>query len=360
VSVEERPGPALPAPVSREPHGMPFALRPVKLLAGAALLTMLLARLVAPAVAGVAVGIDAWIEGIDYVAGLATQILALAASVTAFSQITSVVREPIAILPRVASAVLGGVVVLMALSAAGLRPHAVVLSIIGVCSGAFAVLSAWEAVRWPGARVAGIAVGAAGVSTMVRLAGVALAAHVVEGNQPGAAAWARGVASASFAFDVCLLAAAVSWIALCGRRVAIPVLLGALALAALLTGVAVARPEDPSAWVLLVSRGSERLLARPEPFVPLVVDLFAGIFAVVLALAALLTRSPIPALGGAVALALLVRGSGEVPLFGILLVVAATTLLLGAHVSPASRARPPVRAAPPQGPSEVENSARRH
>lgn len=334
-------------------------LSPVKILAALSILAMLTGKVIAPSAAGIAVGIDHWIDGLEFAAGITAQLLALGASITALSHLVAVARHPSPVWFRTGAILTGCVVVLIGLSAAGTRPHPVTLSAIGILAGVLAVAAAWDAMRSPIARIAGLVVGAAGMSTMIRLVGVALAEHAVEMNQPGAAAWARGVATVAFGFDFGLLFGGGTWMAARDKRVAAPLLLLSLGASLLLTRVAVARPDDPGAWALLVARGAERLLTRPEPYVPLAWDLFVAIGALCLAISALFVRSPVPALAGALSLALVVRSSAEVPLFGILLVVASAAVLLS---TPRTRqpAPPSAPAAVPESPPEVETSAQRH
>jgi hypothetical protein len=305
------------------------AVRLVKWLALAAILAMLVGRVIAPSAAGVTVGIGGWVEGLDYAAGLTAQLLALFSAMVALWLMVTAVRQPISIVTRSAAIVLGGVAILISLSAAGTRSHEVTLYAIGSCSGVLAIMVAWDAVRAPASRLVGLAVGAAGISTIVRLTGVALAAHAVELHEPGASAWARGMATIAVSFDLSIVLGAVFWIATRDRRVAAPVLVVTLIVSLLLTRTAALPPDDPGAWAILIARGAHRLLLRPEPYLPLAVDLFIAISSVGLALSALAVRTRVPAFAGAMSIALLVRSSGEVPLFGILLVVAALAIMAG-------------------------------
>jgi hypothetical protein len=89
--------------------------------------------------------------------------------------------------------------------------------------------------------------------------------------------------------------------------------------------------SEPTAVALLVWRASARLLTLPDPGVSAALRVFFGLLAPLTAAAAILVRGPVPALGAAVALALLAHGSVEMPPCALMLVIGALGLGLAAH-----------------------------
>jgi hypothetical protein len=154
---------------------------------------------------------------------------------------------------------------------------------------------------------------------------------------------ARGAATVGFLAGGLAVAAAAAWLTVRSKRMPSPAVVGALGVALLLTRQALlAERDDAGPGTLLVRSAAERLLARPAPYLPLGFQIFVVLLAPLLAALALLAprgsasggarTAPIPpAVGAAIALALLVRDTPEIPLAGLALVIAALAAALAAH-----------------------------
>jgi len=348
------------APSSRSGTSAHWVLRPVRAIAALALLAMLLGRAVAPSLPGVTVGIDTVVEVTGFVASSLAQLFAIVATMLAMAQIVTVARSREISLPvRIPSVVLGGLVILVALSAAGTQLPDFYYSIIGFSAATLAIIAGADGVRMRQARIPALAVGLAGLASMIRLAAVGLAMYSVDRGLPDIGQWARVAATGTFALDALLVVVACGWAATRSRRMASPLVLMCFALAMFATRAALSSPDEATPLFVLAARAGSRLVPRPGSLAPYQVEVFVAVLGVLIAMAVLVARGQIPALAGALSLALVVRSSAEVPLLGVALVVASLSAVLGARdmhgmwaTLLATRREPPVSTpadSPPEG-----------
>ncbi|WP_437818798.1 hypothetical protein [Sorangium sp. So ce1078] len=322
--------------------GMPV-LRLIRPLAVLALLAMLLGRMLAPAMVGLAVGIERAAHTVELAGAGASQLFAIGAIVIAMALIGAVVRSRVPYALRIASIVAGSFVILVVLHATVQRVPDLSAALIGVSAAILALGSAWEALRVPFMRPVAAALGLVGASALVRLTGVLLAVWANDRGSKALAGATSSVATAAFALDA--LAVLVATVALgAGRearprdaeqprpRLVSPLSLAALASALLATRAALAGAADDASMVeTLFRRALDRLLTRPAPVVPLSMQLFAAALSVVIVALALIAPPRLPALGGALALLLVARSAPEVPLSALSLVIAALCVALASR-----------------------------
>lgn len=341
-----RPRSTPPDASSREPlAGLP-ALRLVLPLAGLAVAATILGRMLAPAAAGLAVGTGRLVRGLEIVGGALTQLFAVSAVFVAMALLSAVARSRVPYGLRIGAILAGSFVMLIVLRATVERVPGLSSALIGVLAALLAIGAAWDARRAPFARPVALVLGLVGLGALARLAGVALAIRAADPTRVGLAVPARGIATAGFVIDA--LAVLVTIAVLAPRKpkeaggggsgdarpqhLASPLTLAALALALLATRQALAGGvEEASALDVLFRRALDRLLTRPSPLLPLGVQLFAAALGVLVALSALLARRDVPALTGALALALVARAAPDAPLGALSLVIAAFSLALAAR-----------------------------
>ncbi|WP_437802079.1 hypothetical protein [Sorangium sp. So ce693] len=322
--------------------GLPV-LALIRPLAVLALLAMILGRMLAPAMVGLAVGIERAVHTIELAGAGASQLFAIGAIVVAMALISAVVRSRVPYALRIGTIVAGSFVILVVLHATVQRVPDLSAALIGVSAAILALGSAWEALRVPFVRPVAAALGLVGASALVRLAGVLLAVWANDRGSKALAGATSSVATAAFALDA--LAVLTATVALgAGRearpreaepprpRLVSPLSLVALASALLATRAALAGAADDASMVeALFRRALDRLLTRPAPVVPLSIQLFVAALSVVIVALALVAPPRLPALGGALALLLVAGSAPEVPLGALSLVIAALCVALAAR-----------------------------
>ncbi|WP_437281808.1 hypothetical protein WME90_15020 [Sorangium sp. So ce375] len=315
-------------------------IRPLAVLA---LLAMILGRMLAPAMVGLAVGIERAVHLVELAGAGASQLFAIGAIVIAMALISAVVRSRVPYALRIAAIVAGSFVILVVLHATVQRVPDLSAALIGVSAAILALGSAWEALRVPFVRPVAAALGLVGASALVRLTGVLLAVWANDRGSKALAGATSSVATAAFALDaLAVFAAAVALGASRDARprdgepprprLVSPLSLVALASALFATRAALAGAADDASMVeALFRRALDRLLTRPAPVVPLSMQLFVAALSVVVVALALVAPPRLPALGGALALLLVARSAPEVPLGALSLVIAALCVALASR-----------------------------
>lgn len=328
-------GEAAAIKVERDAHvpAQPMlVLRLVMPLAVLGVLALVFGRLLGPSWAGVAVGMGRVIFIMEVVGGALTQLFAMAAIVLTMAELLAITGSRASHLVRALAVVAGGLAIIVSLFSAGMRVPALSLGLVGATSSALALAGAWDAYKSPFARRAALVLGLIGAAGLVRLASIGVAVLADDRASASLALIARGVATASFVIDTLAVFAAMAVLATNGRKVTSPLTTGALVLAFLATRQAIiGGADDAGTASLLLRRAATRFLTRPEPFVPAQIQFFVGFLAVFAAVSALFGRGQIPALAGAIALALVARGSPDMPLGALVLVVASMSVVLAAR-----------------------------
>jgi hypothetical protein len=353
--LDEGKGPQPPA-ASPSRAGLPI-LRLVPPFAALAIVASLLGRAIGPSMEGLAVGLGRLTSAVQLAGGVLSQVLAVAAIVLAMGEILVTSRSRVPSAVRLGSIGLGGAVVLVCFLASPRReslPEALV-ALMSLSAIAFALLAGVSALKASFSRAAGLILLFVGAGSLLRLIAVAIAFKAGAAGGGRLVGVAGGVATAGFHAGVVAMAIAAAWIASRSRKLASPGTLIPLALALFLTQKALhADGEDAGAFSVLVHRAVERLMVRPLPLLPVGFQIFAALLGPLLAIAALVSRpargasasalAP-PAIGAAIALALLMRDAADVPLGAIALVIAGLTAAIASQdergvwdaIGPASR-----------------------
>jgi hypothetical protein len=322
-------------------------VRPFAVLA---VLAVLLGRAIGPSMAGIGVGMDRIIPAVEFIGKIVSQLFAMSAIVLAMAEILTASKSRLPSVARLGSLGFGGVVILVSLLASPRREilPPLMVGLLALAAALLALLAAVTAWHAPFARAAALVVGLVGLAGVIRLLAVALAYQTAEPRWARLAEGARGIATLGFLVDTAAVLLATVWVASRGRKLVSPVVLVVLGLALLLTQQALrADLEDAGMLSLLIRRAAEHLMTRPTPLLPMGPLIFVAVLAPLVAVAALGVRSvtppgdgsaqptvsaPIPpAIRGVLALALLVRGAPEMPLSGLLLVVAAVSVALASR-----------------------------
>jgi hypothetical protein len=314
-------------------------LAALPLLAGLGLAALLLGRVLGPAIAGVFVGANGLVQGVGKTGDVASQVFAFAAMLAAVVTVLAVARSRLPLAVRFGAISLGGVGVLTTLWALHEPVPAASAGLVSACAAVVALLAAGSAIRAPFARAPAVVVGLVALGALVRLASVGLAIEADADRAPRLAGIAGGCATAAFAADGLAVAIAVAWVAGARRRAGAegPRLVNGWTIVPLglaMIGAWYARigqGAEPPPAALLVWRAALRLLTLPDPSVSTSLRVFFAFLAPLMAAAALLARGAVPALGAAVALALLARGSVEMPPCALMLMIGSLGLGLAAH-----------------------------
>lgn len=296
-----------------------------------AVLGSLFARGVGPSLRGVAVGWDRFTNRAENVVEIVTQLTAVILLTAAVALVVDVARSRAPIYLRATSIVLTGAVgFLLFSSIQAERPFSPVLVALSFASSTLAIATGVDALKQPAAgSLGGVAV-LTGVANYTRTIAVLLANRAALLPHTDGIEGSRVVATVSFGAQILLLVLATAWITLRSKKVASPIIVVALALAALATRQALGE-SDAAPLHFIVKHGLGRLLPSPVPFVPHVVELFVGAFGPLLALAVLAMRRQVPALLGSLALLLVAGASSEIPILSAAVVVASLSLTLASR-----------------------------
>ncbi|MFO0614029.1 MAG: hypothetical protein U0414_15660 [Polyangiaceae bacterium] len=306
-----------------------FATTGVSLVAGLAITIELATRAVAPCLRGLAIGLDAWINRASALQDVLSLTLMIAVFAIGALQVTTLASSRTPLLLRGLAMLGAGVTLLVMLAAPSADRPPLPLLIASAASGStLALLVAASGIgdrtfRLPALAAAGVAIG-----TMARTASVFLAARAAEGPRREGTEPARLLATVGYGADMLVLLAVAAWAASRSRRIALPLVAGALTVAILGARWAVTSPDETSVLAMLVRLGSRMMMSRPVPLVPYYMEIFGILFAFLLAAVTLVVPKQMRSISGALALFAVVRSTGEVPIHASLVAVGALGLLL--------------------------------
>lgn len=306
-----------------------FAMTGVSLVAGLAVVIEVVTRAIAPCLRGLAIGLDAWINRAAFVVDTLTLTLMVAAFALGAVQVTAMAssRTPLALR---AVAMLGGGVTLLVMLAAPSSDHPPLPLLVAsaAASSTLALVAAGAGLRDKVYRLPAIAGIGVALGTMARTAAVFLAARAAAGPRSEGLDPARVLATIGFGADGLVLLAVGAWAVSRSRKVAIPLVVGALTLAGLGARWAVVSPDDTSALAMIVRLGTRMMMSRPVPFAPYALEIFGILIAFLLAAVVLVIPKQARAVSAALALFAVVRSTGEIPLHASLVAVATLGVLL--------------------------------
>lgn len=317
---------------------LPLArVRPVAVLA---VVATVLGRALVPAMRGVVGGEGPWLDRLEVLSALASQLMlvTLATLLVAITfSVLRLTRLPLAY--RLGATALAGVVLGLAMPASVARLGPTFSSILALAAIAAAMLGTAQALVAPHTRAAGVLLGLMAIGALTRQVAWGMAIAGGEKAFVRVAMAARGVATGALVIEGIAVGVAMLWLATRQRRIAS---IGtSVALMIALLGSWIGERIDlvaASPWKLAFARAVNRLVSPPPPLlIGSPVRLFVATLAVSLAAAAVLTRRETPAIVGTLALVLLAGVDADIPLCALSLAVASLAAALAAHDPAAAR-----------------------
>jgi hypothetical protein len=297
-------------------------------------LAVLFGRSLAPALRGAREGLDRIIGYADLWGGIVSYLFAFIGLSAVIVELMLTFREKrFSMVYRVGATVLGLIVVSL-IAPAFREPLPERASIVAaLASGLVAVLASYEAITVPRTRALGVLLATAGAAALFHLGATVLAWHAGEHALYRAAAIARMLATASVLFDTIALLTGFAWLT---TRTSVSTVWGArvalFTACVLAWGAARGGTHDGSPlWQIITYRAVERLLAPPPPYVWIPYRYVLETCAPLLGVVAVFARGQMPAVIGALALALIARPTTDVPLSALALTLAALTTPLAAR-----------------------------
>ncbi|HMJ54124.1 MAG TPA: hypothetical protein VK540_18715 [Polyangiaceae bacterium] len=291
-------------------------------------------RSVAPALRGARAGLDRVISYADLWGGVASYLFAFIGLSALIVEIMLTFREKrFSLVYRVAATVLGLTVVSL-VAPAFREPLPERANIVAaLASGLVAVFASYEAMTVPRTRALGVLLVTAGTAALLHLGGTVLAWYAGEHALYRAAAVARLLATASVLFDTIALLTGFAWLTTRTSRTTVWGARVALFVACVLAwGAARGGPHDGSPlWQIVTYRAVERILAPPPPYVWIPYRYVLETCAPLLGVIAVFARGQMPAVIGALTLALIARPTTDVPLSALALTLAALSTPLAAR-----------------------------
>jgi len=316
----------------------PPAGLPLTLFAAFALLASCLGRSLFPALFGAATGLTPWIDRTQRAASILSQVVAaggvafsLRAVANTFNSGWLGVGYRMVVIPAATAAS----VLTMAATGRPLEPE--LGSALAIAALATAASSAALAMASPATRALGFALILSAVAGACDLAGIRVSEVAILNQSPGAYKLASVLMTLGFATEVVLVSLAFGWLS--ARRAGRALLLSLASMALVMAwGWALRGAAQPSgsALQIVVARAVTSWLRAPSPMVPSAARLVLEAAGTVGAIAALLASRRVP-FASLLALCLLARGSTDIPIPALLLVVAA--LAVPAAVSATLQAR---------------------
>lgn len=343
------------SPEPREPavRGVGISGGKLRAVALLAVVTLVVAQLLAPALPGSRAGITRWIVRADVVASFLTQVWVVLGVLVAFRLLVATLRQqtlPVWHRVLVAPASAAALTLVMAAAERGLS---VGLSLtLAILTSLVALAAAPAALLRPSTRALGIVVAAAGVSAVSHLLARVLAIRA--SRLALASLFHTAQVLATFGFLLGVGGATVVAVWLCARR---PRMVGVALLA--LLGIALVGSwgalrgsgEGATLWQVLVSRGLSQLGRNPAPLVPAFLRHAEELWLLLMALTALAPRRAPGLMQAGFALALVGQSSADVPAVALILLlsglIAPLAMLGTADAVQSASDSPPAAVAPP-------------
>lgn len=309
----------------------PPALPMAALVAWLLLLASVFGRALAPALPGARAGFEGWITWGDRVGSILSQATLLVGTVTIVVLLLTNLRQSgLSVLYRLVMAVFGAGTLTVVMAAHRHRIRADSVLVVALVTSLMALWSSVPATRSPRSRGAALVLLAAGLSAFTHTIARALAIYASDNALVSLFGVARGVATVGLLFDVGSLVLAVLWLWVPKPKAgAIALGVGTL-LAVLLVGAAASgAAPDASLFSVLADRALTELTQHPAPLVPHTVRAGVEVLAFALSAGVLLQLGERRLSGVVIALAILARGSSDIPLCAMSLLLAALLSPLG-------------------------------
>jgi hypothetical protein len=306
----------------------------VSQVAAVAIAASVLGRAVAPALRGAGEGIDRFITYANLAGSFMTYLFAFMGLFVLMLELAATFREKeLGIAYRAAAAIASACVVALVVFAfrGPLSDRGSILA--AVVSSALALFASREALSVRRTRALGMILGAAAVAALLHLSTSTLLSCAAVETQSRFAGAPRLLTAASVVFDASALAIAFAWLTTRRQPETAWIARVALFLACVVAwGALRGVREGASLWELVASRAVDRLLpSAPALLVWHPLRVLLETSAPFIGAAALAARGQMPAVTGALALALIARPSTDVPLSAMALALAALSAPLAAR-----------------------------
>lgn len=319
---EQAPG---SSPDATTYHEVSRLIRPLAVLA---IVAIVLARAVTPALKGTFSGIDRLIRWADVAAGLLSQGLAFALTALAIGALLVVGRDrKVSVVARSLLVPQTMLVLFFGIWATRNTVGNPGVMLLGMVAVSVSTIGAIEGLRQARTRALGVVLG------LTSLAGFAhLLAAVVAWRTPDSARFAAALGSFSLFIHAIALLVALVWLASRRRSVLPPATMISLVVSVLVTWAAAKGTLMSAApgWVF-AARAMERLTPTPAPGLPASFAIFLSALAPALAIGALATRRQIPTIIGSLALALTAGVLVDAPLQAMMLTTASLGTVLASR-----------------------------
>lgn len=324
MTTQTEPAPG-PSPEASTHHEVSRLIRPLAVLA---VVAIILARAVTPALKGTFSGIDGLIRWADIAAGLLSQGLAFALTALAIGALLVVGRDRrVSIVARALLVPQTVLVLFFGIWATRNTVGNPGVMLLGMLAVSVSTLGAVEGLRQARTRALGVVLGLTSMAGFTHLL-----AAVVAWRTPDSARLAAAMGSLSLVIHAAALLVALVWLASRRRSVLPPATMISLVVSVLLTWAA-SRGSLMSAapgWVF-AARAMDRLTPSPAPSLPASFAIFLSALAPALAVGALATRRQIPTIIGSLALALTAGVMVDAPLQAMMLITASLGTVLASR-----------------------------
>ncbi len=314
-----------------EPHAAsagyltaPPALPMATLVAWLMLLASVFGRALAPALPGARAGFERWITWGDHVGSVLSQAALLVGTVTTVVLLLTTLRQNgLGILYRLLMAVFGAGTLTVVMTAHRHRIRADSVLVVALVTSLMALWSSIPATRTPRSRGAGLVLLAAGLSAFSHMIARALALYASENALVSLFGVSRGVATLGLLFDVGALVLAVLWLWVPRPRAGAVVLgIGTLLAVVFVGAAASGSSPDAGLFSVITDRALTELTQHPAPMVPQAVRAGLEVMAFVIAGGMLIQPEQRRLSAVVIALAILARGSSDIPLCAMSLLLA--------------------------------------
>ncbi len=308
-------------------------LRAVALLA---LVAMVVARGLAPALPGSAAGIAGWIRASESISMLLSQLLVVSGALVVFRLLIRTLRQgELGVAYRLLAVPLGAgaLTIIMAASQTPERP--IMALALAVVTSFIAIAATFPTLGTPRTRAAGFVIGIVGTASFVHVLARVLAIRASEQALASLFTMAQSVSTLSFVLDVASIALVAVWLGSRSRSKASVVGI-ALVIVSVVIAWGAVRGSNESAplWQVLASRSLLGMTRHPTPLVVASLRYSVEVLALLTAAVAIVIPRRNPPVQALMALALLARTSTDIPLCALCLLIAA---LLGPLASLAER-----------------------
>ena len=315
-------GAARVAPSSGPSHPNVYALAmgAFRWVALGVVLVTVLARGLAPAFHGFAVGYDRLTDRVEFVAEVATQLGTFVLVSLVVGLVVEVARSRAPIALRIVAIILTALGLLMVASSVGSDRAALLLLLVTcVAASSLAILCGVDAARQPAAGWLGAAPIVAGVASSLRGVAVLVADRAALLPRTEGVEGARVLATIAFGLHAVVIAIALVWLTT-RRRIELWVGAGLVVVLSALAAWAFTGERGSAGHLfLLLKLGVGNLLSLPVPLVPVSAEVGLTVASVLVALLAVTARKQVPALVASLGLVCLVGPSAEVPVYALAL-----------------------------------------